>query len=1303
LWKNLLTNVKIEQIVKRFAARGSFAFKPKCKQIILSEEKMKKLLKHKRNISIFLVMALVLTFVPGSMFIEDDDIGYVDLTGNSEINLTDSDISTEDNDETVLSYTEDDEDEDINSDGYVETNLNDSDVLTEDDDDSDSANFGEGGNNLVGLTGITKASLFDFYLLTKDNIGLTEILSGADDVAGVDTDGYVGVEQTGVGIMAVNVNTEKRTPELSNLYIDGGIPGGHVFNNSSQGIGNIVTNISGFDVLDTFEIGYQLNGEGPIVTAAPPTIAGTYTVYAVFTETDDVNAAEVNLGTYTIAPLDITTGDGYVISGTAFNARTYNGSAWTPTGRTVTHPSAPGVNVTGSWSSVTNVWDQTAFNASGNFTGSTAAQDSGMAQLDINMVWPFYSIPDGVFEELIYNGNLQTPVGRIVMHGSLTVTGTWDDVRDVVWNTRFTSNGNFTGSTGQISSGMQPFDITSDLGYELVGAEFTSRTYNGSAWTPTGRTVSHPTFPSVNVTGSWNPVTNVTDQTTFTATGNFTGTTNAYNPNMSPRDLGTSPIVTNFQSMTYTGAPQTPVATTFTVGDFAINAAWGTWSNVENVGDTTTFTPNNPANFTGAVGARTTPMLAFNISSNGYSFGGEFAEFTYNGSAQTPERTVTHSELPALSNIPGTWSQVTDVGEFTTFTPTAGNFIGTITGQNPGMSPLNVGTGSLNLTFSPMTFTGSAQTPVTTTFTVNTVPVTGGSWSSVTNVSDTTTFTTSGGNFTGMLADQATLMSKADRAPIAVSRYATDTLNVQRTYPLAGYVSAYGLLNDPLNYDIGSGQTNGTGATVTFDVDPSTGILSYTVESGDVGETATASVTVSGFTNYNDITINITVTITDKILVNITGVTVTNRAWNGNPIAPNVTGLTVTPEAGGSAVTDYLPLIFTYRNISTGAPSTTAPTAVGSYELVISTDSDDPKYAGESYTIAFTISRVSQNAPTGLGKTDETGENADDGTITGVNATMEYKSVYASVYTPITGTTITGLAPGTYHVRFAGGLTHYPGTDAIIVIEKYIPFTEAPLISGQVAGTEIISLTVGYTALTSTYLITGTPVPALSVSITGIPGATITNAGVLTIPAGLPVGNHTVVITASNGVSPDATMTVTVAVHTRTPEPTQEPGTISDVTQDALIVLNANFYDMHAANKNGTVLTLTQSENGTTVYLSGYPGFTGNIGEAVSGSTIITIYEAFLQTLPNGTYTFSVSFRDSEGVIYASPEVTYVISRLNNPNNPPVIVQNNPGGLPQTGVISSITLWVILLLVSVAVTISIIVWLTWFKKKEHSN
>ncbi len=68
---------------------------------------------------------------------------------------------------------------------------------------------------------------------------------------------------------------------------------------------------------------------------------------------------------------------------------------------------------------------------------------------------------------------------------------------------------------------------------------------------------------------------------------------------------------------------------------------------------------------------------------------------------------------------------------------------------------------------------------------------------------------------------------------------------------------------------------------------------------------------------------------------------------------------------------------------------------------------------------AYNDSNQEQDAPEGLMGVAPTTDANDDGKITGTTTAMEYQLHTDSAYTPVTGTEITGLEPGMYHVRYA--------------------------------------------------------------------------------------------------------------------------------------------------------------------------------------------------------------------------------------------------------------------------------------------
>lgn len=72
--------------------------------------------------------------------------------------------------------------------------------------------------------------------------------------------------------------------------------------------------------------------------------------------------------------------------------------------------------------------------------------------------------------------------------------------------------------------------------------------------------------------------------------------------------------------------------------------------------------------------------------------------------------------------------------------------------------------------------------------------------------------------------------------------------------------------------------------------------------------------------------------------------------------------------------------------------------------------------------------------PVGLGKTDCTTAAQNDGTITGVDSTMEYRLSSASEWTSISGNTVSGLANGTYDVRVKANGTVLASEVATVII-----------------------------------------------------------------------------------------------------------------------------------------------------------------------------------------------------------------------------------------------------------------------------
>lgn len=96
----------------------------------------------------------------------------------------------------------------------------------------------------------------------------------------------------------------------------------------------------------------------------------------------------------------------------------------------------------------------------------------------------------------------------------------------------------------------------------------------------------------------------------------------------------------------------------------------------------------------------------------------------------------------------------------------------------------------------------------------------------------------------------------------------------------------------------------------------------------------------------------------------------------------------------------------------------------------------------DSVTKYFSITKAHRGAPTGLTAVAETIDGKNDGKIRGVNAEMEY-SIDGTTYTAITENELTGLADGTYLVRYQETRNYYVSPATQVVVEKGLPSSDS--------------------------------------------------------------------------------------------------------------------------------------------------------------------------------------------------------------------------------------------------------------------
>lgn len=141
----------------------------------------------------------------------------------------------------------------------------------------------------------------------------------------------------------------------------------------------------------------------------------------------------------------------------------------------------------------------------------------------------------------------------------------------------------------------------------------------------------------------------------------------------------------------------------------------------------------------------------------------------------------------------------------------------------------------------------------------------------------------------------------------------------------------------------------------------------------------------------------------------------------------------------------------------------------------------------DSVTKYFSITKAHRGAPTGLTAVAETIDGKNDGKIRGVNAEMEY-SIDGTAYTAITENELTGLADGTYLVRYQETRNYYASSATQIVVEKGLPSSDSLNPSNPGGGNNLENTPGGSTPNENN---NGTTLTAGSNVVTTLPGASL--------------------------------------------------------------------------------------------------------------------------------------------------------------------------------------------------------------------
>ncbi|MEK5034690.1 S-layer homology domain-containing protein [Paenibacillus sp. FSL R7-0302] len=207
---------------------------------------------------------------------------------------------------------------------------------------------------------------------------------------------------------------------------------------------------------------------------------------------------------------------------------------------------------------------------------------------------------------------------------------------------------------------------------------------------------------------------------------------------------------------------------------------------------------------------------------------------------------------------------------------------------------------------------------------------------------------------------------------------------------------------------------------------------------------------------------------TGGIWTDVTGTAVAGLAPGTYEVRVKRTASSFASEAYSVTVNAYVPLVETTPAavIDYGAEQLSGLLANGLYTVngTLSIQADaagklalDRSWLGTSLSLvkqgntSTTIDSAAQTvsipvrpaAPVGVTATDETAINAKNGTLTNVTPAMEYKQGVAGAWTDVTGTQVSGLAPGTYYVQIKATLTAFASEAQSVNVVAYVAIPEA--------------------------------------------------------------------------------------------------------------------------------------------------------------------------------------------------------------------------------------------------------------------
>jgi hypothetical protein len=140
-------------------------------------------------------------------------------------------------------------------------------------------------------------------------------------------------------------------------------------------------------------------------------------------------------------------------------------------------------------------------------------------------------------------------------------------------------------------------------------------------------------------------------------------------------------------------------------------------------------------------------------------------------------------------------------------------------------------------------------------------------------------------------------------------------------------------------------------------------------------------------------------------------------------------------------------------------------------------------------------------------------------------------------------------------------------------------------------------------------------------------GTTLANNGEIVVDSGATLINNGTIENNDGNIA--GSVIGRVPIDNPSPVFTVEHHEILDGANDTNFVINWNLASIKVLTINGNAITMTPNAGSVKRILSGYPGYTGNIGEVVSGSSDLTLYApfiAYLATNESGQQTMTADY-----------------------------------------------------------------------------